>query len=324
MRRIEIIFLILGLALFIFLLDRIGWRLILSQLENVGWAFALVLVVSAGRYLARTVAWRYAFSAGRELPSFLEMFQARLAGQSLGYLTFAGPLLSEPVKAGLLREQVPLKVGLGGAVLEAASYSVTSTVIMVVGLALGLVVLGLDAGTRLAAGLLVALLLLLLLGLRWVLAHRLHVVAGLLGALARTPLRRWTEPQRPRLENAEQALLDFYARHAGRFRLMFLWDFASQGFALLEIYVILRAMGLEAGWVDVLIIETLSKVISTVFFFVPGRVGTEEGGLAGVCALLGFGAARGVSLALVQRLRAVIWSALGLLILSRYAARKAA
>jgi uncharacterized membrane protein YbhN (UPF0104 family) len=283
-----------------------------------------VLVVSAGRYLARTIAWRYAFSPERELPSLLEMFLARLAGQSIGYLTFAGPLLSEPVKAGLLREQLPLKAGLGGAVLEAASYSVTSTIIMVVGLVLGLAWLGLDAGTRLAAWLLVGLLAILLLGVRWVLAHRWRVLAGLLGALTATPLHRWVEPRRSRLENAEQALLDFYARHAGRFRWMFLWDFVSQGFALLEIYVILRAMGLEVGWVDVLIIETLSKVISTLFFFVPGRVGTEEGGLAAVSALLGFGAARGVGLALVQRLRAVVWSAVGLLILSRYALRKPA
>ncbi|MGH9788120.1 MAG: hypothetical protein ACRD4U_05400, partial [Candidatus Acidiferrales bacterium] len=169
MRKIEIVFLVLGLALFVILLDRIGWGVILAQLEDVGWTFLLVLVVSGGRYLARTLAWRYAFAAHHELPGLGEMFRARLAAQALGYLTVAGPLLSEPAKATLLREQVPLRIGLGGSLLEAAAYSVTSTIIMVAGLVVGVAWLGMDETTRVTAWLVVALLAALLLLLRWLL-----------------------------------------------------------------------------------------------------------------------------------------------------------
>jgi len=153
------------------------------------------------------------------------------------------------------------------------------------------------------------------------LKRRVRVVSGGLSLLGRGPLRAWTQRRRPRVEKVEEQLFDFYAQHTLRFRLMFLWDFAAQVFALLEIYVILGAMGLWVGWVDVLILEGLGKLISTTFFFVPGRVGTDEGGQALVFELLGFGMARGVGLALVQRLRALTWSAAGLFFLARYAVK---
>jgi len=323
MRKVEIVFLVLGLALFVILLDRIGWGVILAQLFDVGWTFLLVLLVSCARYAARTVAWRYAFAAHHDLPGFGEMFRARLAAQALGYLTIAGPLLSEPAKATLLRDQVPLKTGLGGSLLEAAAYSVTSTIIMVAGLVVGVVWLGMDEATRVTAWLLVALLAALFLLMRWLLSHRAHILARLLDALAHTPLRRWTERHRPKLENAEQQLLDFYARNTRRFRLMFLWEMVSQFFAILEIYIILAAMGLWVGWADALFIEAFSKGVTTLFFFVPGRVGTDEGGMVALFKLLRFGVEHGISLALVQRLRGIFWAAVGLAFLARYTVRRA-
>ncbi len=322
MRKLELISLIVGVVFFFVLLSRIGWGAIFQQLLDVGWTFLLVLLVSTGRYAARTLAWRYAFAAHHELPSFSEMFQARLAAQAIGYLTFAGPLLSEPAKAGLLREQMPMRIGLGGALLEAGAYTITSTFVLVAGLALGLVRLETAAQRQLAAWVLIVLFIVLWLGGRWILKRRVRVLSQSLGLLARAGLRGWVERRRERLESAEQQLLDFYARNTLRFRLMFFWETVSQGFALLEIFVILAAMGLWISWVDVVIIEAFSKGLTTIFFFVPGRVGTDEGGLVALFKLMRLGVEHGASLALVQRLRGIFWAAVGLALLARYAVRR--
>ncbi len=322
MRKLELISLIVGVVFFVVLLSHIGWGVILQQLIDVGWTFLVVLLVSTGRYAARTQAWRYAFAAHQELPPFGEMFQARLAAQAIGYLTFAGPLLSEPAKAGLLREQMPLRIGLGGALLEAGAYTITSAFILVAGLALGVMRLETQAETRRAAIVLAALLVLLWLGGRWLLKQRVPVLSKSLNLLARAGLRGWVERRRERLESGEQQLLNFYARNTTRFRLMFLWEMISQLFALVEVYVILAAMGVGISWVDVVIIEAFSKGLTTVFFFVPGRVGTDEGGLVALFKLMGLGVAHGASLALVQRLRGIFWAAVGLVLLGRYAIRR--
>lgn len=322
MRRIEWLFLILGLVLFVALLDRVGGRTILQQCLQMGWYFLLVLLVSSGRYLCRTVAWRYAFAPERELPPFVEMFQVRMAGDTLNYLTFLGPLVGEPAKAALLRREVPLAVGLGSTVLEAGAFAITSGFVIVAGLIPALVRVTLNEQMQRVGWVVAALFVLLWLGGRWLLRRQVRFLSGLVSLLGRGPLRAWAERRRPRLEKAEQQLLEFYALHTGRFRLIFAWDLLAQVFALLEIYIILGGMGLWVGWVDVLILEAMGKLISTAFFFVPGRVGTDEGGQAVVFEVLGFGMARGVGLALVQRLRALVWSAAGLFFLGRYALRR--
>jgi uncharacterized protein (TIRG00374 family) len=270
------------------------------------------------------VAWRYAFAPERELPSFLEMFRARMAGQTLGYLTFAGPMLSEPVKAALLRREVPLGVGLGAALLEAGSFTIVSGFTLVVGVLPAVMRLAAQTEIQRFGWVVAGLFVLLLLWGRWLLRRRVRVASGFLRLVGRGPLRGWVEKRRAQVEEAEGELLDYYVRHRRRFRLMFAWDVAAQLFALAEIYVILTVMGVAVTWVDVLIIEALGKIVSMMFFFVPGRVGTEEGGYALIFKLLDFGLARGISLALVQRLRAIVWSLLGLLWLARYALRRPA
>jgi uncharacterized membrane protein YbhN (UPF0104 family) len=318
MRKLELISLIVGVVFFFVLLGRIGWGAIFQQLLDVGWTFLLVLLVSTGRYAARTQAWRYAFAADRELPSFGEMFQARLAAQAIGYLTFAGPLLSEPAKAGLLREQMPLRIGLGGALLEAGASTLTSTFILVAGWRWAWC----DRNRRRAAT-------------RWLGAgcslwssgwagagfSRAGFVSSTIAAAGARRIARLVERRRSG-ENGEQQLLDFYARNTRRFRLMFLWEMISQVFALLEIYIILVAMGVTISWVEVVIIEAFSKGLTTIFFFVPGRVGTDEGGLVALFKLMRLGVAHGASLALVQRLRGIFWAAVGLALLARYAVRR--
>lgn len=322
MRKLEWVFLFLGLSLLLALLDRVGLDTILRQFRQLGWYFLLVLVVSAGRQLARTVAWRHAFADKQSLPSFPEMFQVRVAGETLTYLSFAGPLLGEPAKATLLRRRLPLSVGLGGTMLEAGSYAVISGLVIVVGLPLALVRVTLDEPLARAAWVVTGLLAVTLFVLWRALRRGVGVGSVLLRSLTWLPFTGWLEQRRPRVEEVEAKLHQFYSQHTRSFRLMFLWDCVAQGFALLEIYVILVRLNLSIGLGDLFIFEAMSKIISTLFFFVPARLGTDEGGQAVVFQLLGFGLANGVGLALVQRLRGLTWSAGGIVVLARHSLRK--
>lgn len=322
MRKVEAVLLGLGLALFLVLLDRVGWGEILRQFRQIGWAFLLVVGVSAGRYLARTAAWRRAFPGRSDTPSFGQMFQAKLAGESLTYLSVAGPLLGEPTRATLLRERLPLVVGLGGTLIEVGVYALTAGLVTLAGLVLGLLRVTLEAPLERAGWLGVVVLGLALVAAWALLRRQVHFLSAGLGWASRGRLGRWLEPRRSHLVQIEEQMLRFYSRNARDFRAVFLWDCLAQVFALLEIYVILGALGLEVGLAELLILEALTKVIKALFFFVPGRVGTDEGGIGVVFQALGFGLARGVGLALVRRLRAMVWSAAGLFFLSRYALRR--
>src|SRR3989338_6564560 len=139
--------------------------------------------------LALSRAWQRAFAGRDDTTPFWQLFQVRLAGESLNYLTVAGPILGEPTKATLLRERLPVAVGLGGTLIEAGIYGLTSGLITLPGLVLFLVRVTLDPGMQ-RAGWLVALLLALLLLFSWMmLRRRLHVLSA---------PGRWGSPRPPR------------------------------------------------------------------------------------------------------------------------------
>lgn len=324
MKRLEWIFLILGLLLFVALLNHVGWGEVLHQFAQVGWSFLLVLGVSGLRYTLRTAAWRRVFSERADKPPFHEMFQARLAGETMNYLTVAGPLASEPTKAALLRQRLPFTVSLGSGILEGSTYTFTSGLVILAGLVLGLLRLALDESAQ-QAGWVVAILLAAALGAGWwIVRRRIHFIGTALEWLRRSRVGRWVEPRRRELEEAEARVLDFYRLHLRDFRAMFFWDCGAQLCALAEIWVILRALGFPIGWSEVLIFEGMTKVFKLIFFFVPARVGTDEAATAVISRWLGYGLGPGVGLALVRRLRALVWTALGVALLGRYAVRRTA
>src|SRR5437667_11552394 len=64
--------------------------------------------------------------------SFMQAFAARLGGEAMSFLTFAGPLLGEPTKIALLRRRVPLVHGVPALVVDNLLYNL-SVVLMIFG-----------------------------------------------------------------------------------------------------------------------------------------------------------------------------------------------
>jgi len=69
--------------------------------------------------------------------------------------------------------------------------------------------------------------------------------------------------------------------------------------------VILRSMGVQIGWVQVLAVEALLQGLRSLAFAVPNAVGVQEVAYAALGLAFGFGAEAGVALSLVKRARDV-------------------
>jgi hypothetical protein len=66
-----------------------------------------------------------------------------------------------------------------------------------------------------------------------------------------------------------------------------------------------------------LMVEVLSVAIDATLFFVPGKLGTQEGGKVLIFSALGLDAAKGLSLGVLRRIRELAWALVGLVILGR-------
>ena len=82
-----------------------------------------------------------------------------------------------------------------------------------------------------------------------------------------------------------------------------------------EIYLILLWVGAAVDWRTALSLETGSVLIDGILFFVPAKVGTQEGGKVVLFAALGLNPARGLTVGVVRRIRELVYAGLGLVVL---------
>jgi hypothetical protein len=74
-------------------------------------------------------------------------------------------------------------------------------------------------------------------------------------------------------------------------------------------------------WQTALALETGSVLIDGILFFVPAKMGTQEGGKVLLFATLGLDPARGLTVGVVRRIRELAYAGLGLLVLAAMSAR---
>src|SRR5439155_20558150 len=94
--------------------------------------FFFVVAANGVRHVLRTLAMRLSVAPEHRRFSFLQAFAARLGGESMSFLTFAGPLLGEATKVALLRKRVPLVHGVPALVVDNLLYNL-SVVLVVFG-----------------------------------------------------------------------------------------------------------------------------------------------------------------------------------------------
>ena len=88
-------------------------------------------------------------------------------------------------------------------------------------------------------------------------------------------------------------------------------DLLWHALAVLEVYVILRFMGVRVPFVGAFALEGLTKVINLVGALNPGNLGTYEGGNMLFANMFGVTATAGLTLALCRRARSLFWAAVG-------------
>src|SRR6201988_928805 len=123
---------VLGALLLVYLIRTVGVEQIFSALSRVGFCFFVVVAANGTRHVLLTIAMRLSVPPEHRRFTFLQAFAARLGGESMSFLTFAGPLLGEATKVALLRKRVPLVHGVPALVVDNLLYNL-SVVLMIFG-----------------------------------------------------------------------------------------------------------------------------------------------------------------------------------------------
>jgi hypothetical protein len=104
MKIAKILMTALGIYLLVRLILTIGPAVLATQLTTLAWSLAILTALGLVKLGLRTWSWREALVADGVQTTGSQLFGARLISQTFGYLSAAGPLVTDPLKPLLLRD----------------------------------------------------------------------------------------------------------------------------------------------------------------------------------------------------------------------------
>ncbi|GAX60313.1 integral membrane protein [Candidatus Scalindua japonica] len=128
---------------------------------------------------------------------------------------------------------------------------------------------------------------------------------------------RYIEEREVRLRELDENIYQFYCHNKKKAFYSFVCFFMGWLAGLLEVFLIFYLLNIPVDTVSAYVIESLSTVAKGITSFIPGSVGGQEGGIIAIFTSLKFGAGVALTFGILRRFREVIWTGIGLFVLSK-------
>ncbi len=309
MRRLQIGLTVAGVALFAALVRAIGVAPITTAFQRLGARFAVVVALELVLDGCNTRGWQWAL--GPAPLGFWRLYWIRQAGTAINQLTPTASVGGELAKALLLRGKARSSEILASLVVAKVSLAAAQATTVLLGLAVALDRLR-DA-PELARAIVTVFALIVAAIVAFVAVQRrggLGRVAVAVAAIA--PRSRIARAFRERAGALDERLRHLYRDRPGLIVAAVAWHVAGQLVGVVQLWFILGALGVPSSLATCLALEAASLTIDAATFFVPARVGVQEGGRVLIFTAFGLGAATGLAVAVVVRVNQLVVSAIGL------------
>ena len=300
MKKAHLAIALVAVGLFAWVVGHVGISTLLGQLKAMRVALPIVLALSLIRLLLQSVAWSASLKGERVHVDIPKLAAARLGGQSLGYLTVLGPVISEPLKIKLLG--TPTEPTVTATFLDDGVYWFTSALLAMAGIASAAFV-AVHGAVYHAIPAVLALSLMVV-----VITRRNPILSGVVRAFGEK-VPSWLA----RAEKFESSIRNYRINQPVLVRRMFWIDVACQVLIASEVVVVLWALHLSIHFFTILVIEGVTRGLKMLSGWIPARLGSDEGGAISAFALTGLSPVLGLALALTRRVRDLLWTFIGII-----------
>jgi uncharacterized protein (TIRG00374 family) len=296
---------------------RIGPGKIVQEFSTLGFNALFVIIPYFFVYLFDALGWQMTLGDRAKDIKFTQNFLVRMAGEAINYITPFAYLGGEPIKAYLLQKYgIPMVDGLA-AIVVAKTMMVIAQVLFV---AVGICIAFLDKpnahellyGAILVISFIAASMTFVVFiqqrgmfsgALR--LLEFLHIPSGF--------LKRREE----QLKLIDSNILKFYVHHKTAFFFALVFFFMGWLVGSLEVYLLVRFLGLPIDLPSAVALEALTTVVRAAVFFIPGSLGIQEGGNLLLFGAYGYSSVAAMTFSIIRRVREAIWVSIGLIYLTR-------
>lgn len=291
---------LIGAALFTFLLIRQGASQVGSAFASAGWAIpAVVIYHFAVPVVLDALAWWVLFPRSDQLP-LRQLLWMRWIGESVSTLVPSAAVGGDIVRARLAAlHGVRMPVAAGTVLVDLTLGVFTQAAFTLLGIAL----LVLVTGQKSLVG---PTVIGTLVGVAAVGGFYFVQRLGMFGFLAKMIAKLANSPEWESLvqsgENLDATVRTLYARRRAAIACC-AWTLLSLVLNSGEIWIALRALNLDATFLNAVILQSTVLTVRNVAFAVPSGLGVQEGGYVLVGGLLGIDGTTALALSLIARVR---------------------
>lgn len=325
-------FFIFGITVLLIMVTQLDFAQVWAGLQRAGYWFVAVIVLWFFLYMFNTSAWYIIINSQEEQSknrispdlsserkvSFWWLYKITISGFALNYATPGGLMGGEPYRIMSLSPKIGTERASSSVILYAMThifshfwfwmlsillYIVTQEVNMPMGIMLT------SVGAFCTAAI-------------WffIKGYKKGITVRCMGILSHFPLikrkaQRFFENHKEQLASIDRQIAALHNQNPRTFVSAVVLELACRVVSALEIYFILLVIMPDANYLQCILILAFTSLFANMLFFLPLQLRGREGGFLMSAKGLAMTASAGIFVAVIVRLRELIWTAIGLLLI---------
>ncbi len=312
MSKFKFLYLIFGIALLVFIFNKVDFNSFLNELNKLRFSFFAILIIYFVGFILDSYSWQLCIeNLVKTKLKLHQIFKIRIIGEAFNYIFFQ--VGGEPVKAFLLKNNygIKYKSSIGSLILAKTIILFALIIFCFVGLVSIFYTNkfgdNFEKASLIGFVLFTTLISLFFIVQRYKLTSKFHNIF-------KNKLSKKFNNFFKHLQETEHKIADFYKKTKKDFFKILFLNLSNWFFGALELYAIFYLLNEKITFLEAVAIETLVQLVRAMLFFIPSNLGTQEGVFVLAVNVLKDSTPLGLAVAIIRRLREVIWISIGLIL----------
>ena len=318
-------FLIFGLVVLALMVSQLDFKEVWEGIQRAGYWFLAVVLLWALLYIFNTGAWWIIIKSQEADPSvgdrhfsFLWLYKITVSGFALNYATPGGLMGGEPYRIMSLSPYIGTERATSSVLLYVMTHIFSHFWFWL----LSCVLYVITQPMNIPMGILLACVAAFCLTAIWFFlkGYKRGIAVSGMRILSHIPFvkkwaKRFFENHAEQLHTIDQQIAALHGQNPRTFFCAVGLELTCRVVSALEIFFILLVIMPSANYLQCILILAFTSLFANMLFFIPLQLGGREGGFLLSAKGLAIGAREGIFVALLVRLREIIWTAIGLLLI---------